>query len=161
MMPVFPNKPEITWTAIKPLVLSGDLAVLYAWCYEHNKVCQLKEADEHVSGIPCPQWISPNNNPVDLEDAECALTAGIWISHRRKNREKKPTYENVLTPIPSDDGIIWLSVFTRAFHLVPDPHPGIGPDRIGSIEGPEFQSLYSPAARDPTQFHCLCRDFAT
>ena len=105
MMPVFLRRPDITWDALRPLIMAGVAVQTEAWCQEHNKMCRLPEAREHYAGLPCPQWSSQHPQPVDLADAECALTAGAWIGLRRTLQEEKIVYENVMGRYHSGEGL--------------------------------------------------------
>ena len=94
MVPLFYNKPSITWDCVKVLLDNDCLVGLAAPCLEHGGHCVLPEGDENISGLPCPQWSSQHPCPRDLADAECALVTACWIGLRRKIQEKRVTYEN-------------------------------------------------------------------
>ena len=110
MIPLFEAKPDITWTAIEPLIWDGSLIVDSAYCYEHDSYCIITAADEAVAGLPCPEWSSQNSSACDIDDAYCALTAGVWLTMRRRLQERRIVYENV---IPGLDRILsfWSSFF--------------------------------------------------
>ena len=101
MEPLLYRRPDLAWPALRPLVMSGKVASLTAWCREHNQFCAAQEAESTQAGLPCPQWSSQCSDAKDIGDASTALVAAVWISHRRSLCEKFINYENVFGKVLS------------------------------------------------------------
>ena len=60
------------WRALRPFRRLGEVGVMCTWCHVHTLL-----------------------TVVFGDDTECALTLGVWISHRSRVQDKRVSYENV------------------------------------------------------------------